>query len=46
MFSESSLKHSKAEELNRLVVADNVNVDKAVGAIMRIKSISPEVHPQ
>ena len=44
--SEDSLRHSKSSALKNLLVLDNVDVDDAVLNIMKIKSISPEVHPQ
>ena len=44
--SEFSLRHSKCATLKDLVLLDNVDVDEAVESIMKIKSISPEVHPQ
>ncbi|ELT96056.1 hypothetical protein CAPTEDRAFT_156531 [Capitella teleta] len=43
---ESSLKHSKIHTLKGLLAEDNVNIDDAVANIMRIKSVSPEIHPQ
>ena len=44
--SEESLRHSKSSALKDLLILDNVDVDDAVLDIMKIKSISPEVHPQ
>ena len=46
LLAESSLKHSKTQSLKQLLVADNVDIQEAVNNILRIKSVSPEVHPQ
>lgn len=46
MISESSLKHSKTYALKRLLAEDNINIDDAIEDIMKVKSVSPEVHPR
>ena len=46
LLSEFSLRQSKCSSLKNLVILENVDVDEAVEKVMKIKSISPEVHPQ
>lgn len=43
---ESSLKNSKMPGLKQLLVEENVDIEDAVQNIMKIKSVSPQVHPQ